>query len=34
MREAYARWRETEEARWWAFVIVAVVVPSVLAMAA
>ena len=34
MKEAYAKWRETEEARWWGFTLVAVIIPSVLAMAA
>lgn len=34
MREWYVRFRETEEARWWGFVLVAVIIPSVLAMVA
>jgi hypothetical protein len=34
MRNAYARWRETEEAKWWGFVLVAVIIPAVLAMVA
>lgn len=34
MLEIYAKWRETEGARWWGFVLVAVIIPSVLAMVA
>ena len=34
MLEKYAKWRETEGARWWGFMLVAVIIPSVLAMAA
>lgn len=34
MLERYAKWRETEGARWWGFMLVAVIIPSVLAMAA
>lgn len=34
MKEAYAKWRESREARWWGFTLVAVIIPSVLAMAA
>ena len=34
MKEAYAKWRETDGARWWGFMLVAVIIPSVLAMVA
>ena len=34
MLEKYAKLRETEGARWWGFVLVAVIIPSVLAMVA
>lgn len=34
MKEAYAKWCETREARWWGFTLVAVIIPSVLAMVA